>query len=132
MQAGWRKRMVYGAEALVIGLVIAVGAFFPTLLTVLAVALVPAFGFAVISLARPSYLDRGDLQDLRSGRRLYLHACASLCLLVILWMAVSTIVALRDGSLQIIREPHSSLVGEALPNPTLQLTASSLALGTRS
>ena len=82
-----RKRMLYGAEALVTLAVMPLG-LYPSLLTILAVISLPALALAVIGTVRPAYFEPQAASDPHAGRRKYMHACAVLCALSVVWAII--------------------------------------------
>jgi hypothetical protein len=88
-----RKRALYVSEAFAVLLMLPLGAVWPSMFTLLAIASLPALLIAVKAARRPDYLDPLELTDPRGGRRRYLHVAAGLCflgvVLEIVWLAAS-------------------------------------------
>jgi hypothetical protein len=85
------KRSLYAAEAIAILLLAGLGAVYPSLFTVAALASLPAVVLAGVSAFRPEYLDPAGVKDPRAGRRRYIHACAvvaCVCLVAeVIWLS---------------------------------------------
>ena len=88
IQVGSRK--LYVTEALLMGLMLPLGAVWPSVFTLLALASLPALFVALRAAYRPGYLDPEGFRDPRRGLRRYVHVMAVLCMFgeaaEILWL----------------------------------------------
>jgi hypothetical protein len=88
-----QKRALYVCEAFAVLLMMPLGAVWPSVFTLLAIASLPALFLAVKAAWCPNYLDPLELTDPRGGRRRYLHVAAGLCflgiVLEVIWLAAT-------------------------------------------
>ena len=86
-----RKRLLYAGEGLAIAAATVMG-LYPTLLTLVALLSVPALIFALVGVARPTYLDPQGVADPRGGYRKYMHVSAAVCAGLVLIVVVNIAV----------------------------------------
>jgi len=84
------SRTLYITEAVLMGLMLPLGAVWPSGFTLLALTSVPAFVIALRAAYRPGYLEPEGFRDPRRGLRRYVHVMAVLCMFgeaaEILWL----------------------------------------------